>query len=112
MKKICSIALAIGTLAVSSLVRADTGWTEYALVAELVPTSRHYYEVRLSTKKNPSGCKNGDWFYQDYSSVGADNMFRVILEGLSSERWLRVYVTGKCNINGYSEISAVSILMK
>ena len=68
MKKFFSIAIATSALIVSSLVRADAGWTEYALVAELVSKS-HYYELRLSTKKNPSGCKKKNWFYQDYGSA-------------------------------------------
>ena len=89
---------------------ADSGWTEYANVLELVPTTRHYYEIRLSVSENPSGCKNDQWFYQDYVTRGADEMFETLLEALRSRLNVRVFVTGRCNLNGYSEISAVSIV--
>ena len=37
---------------------AGAGWTDYAAVAELVATDRHYYEFRLPAAENPSGCRN------------------------------------------------------
>jgi len=107
-----AILVGASTLIFSPLLEAGAGWTDYAPVVELVPTARHYYEIKLSIKENPSGCKNKKWFYQDYGSQGADKMFEVILEGLKLEKWVRVYVTGKCNLDGYSEISAVSIIYR
>ncbi len=97
-------------LVLSPLVQADAGWTDYVTVAELVPTAHHYYEVRLPVGKNPSGCMNKTRFYQDYRSPGADKMFQTMLEGLRSGIRVRVYVTGRCNLNGYSEISSVSAI--
>ena len=94
----------------SQYVYADSGWTDYVTVAELVPSARHYYEVRLPVKENPSGCKNKTWFYQDYDAPGADKMFLTILEGIKSNLRIRVYVTGRCNLFDYSEISSVSII--
>ena len=104
-----SIILGVSAALFSHIVLAGAGWTEYVTVSELVPTARHYYEVRLPVKNNPSGCKNKSWFYQDYGSQGADYMFKALLEGIKSDARLRVYVTGNCNIDGYSEISSVSI---
>jgi len=98
------------TLFFSPYVHANAGWTDYGTVAELVPTARHYYELRLPVKENPSGCKNKTWFYQDYGTPGSDKMFNTILEGVKSGFRIRVYVTGKCNLHGYSEISSVSII--
>lgn len=89
---------------------AGSGWTEYAAVAELVATDKHYYEVRLPVTENASGCKKAHWFYQDYASRGADEMFTALLEALKSRLNVRVYVTGVCNLNGYSEISSVSVV--
>ena len=89
---------------------AGAGWTDFVKVAELVPTSRHYYEVRLEVSENPSGCREKAWVYQNYESRGSGEMFRILLEGIKEEIRLRVYVTGVCNINGYSEISAVSVI--
>ncbi len=100
----------VSSLLFSQLIQAEAGWTDYVNVAELVPTGRHYYEVRLPVKKNPSGCRSETWFYQNYNSLGADKMFDVLLEGIKSSFRLRVYVTGVCNINGYSEISSVAVV--
>ena len=89
---------------------AGSGWTDYVGVEEIIPTARHYYEFRLPVTENPSGCKTDEWFYQDYSSNGAEEMFATLLEALRSRLNVRVYVTGKCNLSGYSEISSVSIV--
>lgn len=76
----------------------------------MVPTDRHYFELRLPVKENPSGCRKKSWFYKNYGSLGSDKMFDTLLEGIKSGLRLRVYVTGVCNINGYSEISSVSVI--
>jgi hypothetical protein len=109
MERKLPIIIGVGSLFLSHIVLAESGWTDFVNTAELVPTSRHYYEVRLQVKENPSGCNEKSWFYQDYDSPGSDKMYKTLLEGIKSGIRLRVYVTGKCNLNGYSEISAVSI---
>ena len=93
-----------------SLIQAEAGWTDYVKISELIPTSRHYYEVILPVKKNPSGCSNKTWFYQDYVTVGSDKMFETLLRGVESGSKVRVYVTGKCNVYGYSEFVSVGII--
>ena len=90
-------------------VGADADWSDYARVEELVPTGRHYYEFRLGAENNPSGCREAQWFYQNYDAPGAEKMFDLLLESLKSNLSVRVYVTGVCNLNGYAEISSVSI---
>ena len=104
--------ITIGAIAITSsnLVHAGSGWTDHATVAELIPTDRRYYKFRLPVSENPAGCRDDEWFYQDYGSSGSDKMFHLLLEGLKSNLRLRVYVTGKCNLDGYSEISSVSIV--
>ena len=109
MKKHCSILATIVIILFSVEVRAGAGWTDIVPVAELVPTTRHYYEVRLAVTENPSGCREKNWFYQDYQSPGSEQMFAILLEGITSDIRLRVYVTGVCNLNGYSEFSAISV---
>ena len=104
------LSLSIYIFSLPSLAKAEAGWTDYTRIAELVPTSRQYYEVKLSAKNNPSGCTNNTWFYQDYALKGSDKMFETLLEGLKSGNQVRVYVTGKCNVNGYSEFNAVGII--
>jgi hypothetical protein len=110
MKLEISIAIGASALLISNFTQASAGWTDFVTVAELVPTTRHYYEVRLPVKENPSGCKNKTWFYQNYGSRGSDKMFETLLEGIKSGFRSRVYVTGICNIHGYSEFSAVSVI--
>jgi len=110
MKTQAAIISAFHALLFSHFAQASAGWTDYVNVAELVPTGRHYYEVRLPVRKNPSGCRDETWFYRDYSSSGSDKMFDLLFEGVKSGIKVRVYVTGICNLDGYSEISAVSII--
>jgi len=110
MKTISLIVFGAVTLIHSSFAQANPGWTDFVTVAELVPTARHYYEVSLPVRKNPSGCKNKMWFYQDYVAPGEDKMFNTLLEAVKSGNRVRVYVTGVCNLDGYSEFSAVSII--
>ena len=95
-----------------STARAGAGWTGEARVIELIPTSRHYYEIHLDVSRNSSGCREKDWFYLNYEATGAEQMFELFVESLKSGLRLRVYVTGVCNLNGYAEISAVGARAK
>ncbi len=110
MKLDISIVIGTSALLFSNFTQASAGWTDFVTVAELVPTARHYYELRLPVNENPSGCKNKTWFYQNYGSRGSDKMYETLLEGIKSGLRSRVYVTGMCNIHGYSEFSAVSVI--
>jgi len=105
-----SIAIGVSALLFSHYAQASAGWTDFVTVNELVPTTRHYYEVMLPVKENPSGCKNKTWFYQNYGSRGSDKMYDTLLEGIKSGLRVRVYVTGICNIHDYSEFSSVSVI--
>lgn len=108
-----AIISAIGitcTLLLPTTAPAEAGWTDYAYIAELLPTSRHYYEVRIPVKKNPSGCPEAQWFYQDYTLRAAETMYQTLLTALQSGKRVRLYVTGKCNIKGYADFSAVGII--
>jgi len=104
-KRICTLLL----LTLAGSVYAGTGWTDYATVTELVATSQHYYHFTLAVKENPSGCKDKTGFYQDYSAKGSDKMFSTLLEAVKPGLRVRVYVTGSCNLEGFSEISSVSL---
>ena len=109
MIRTCAYTI-LATLGLPTAVLASAGWTDYVRVSELVPTTKHYYEVRLPVRDNPSGCREKNWFYQNYESPGSERMFEVLLESLSSDVRLRVYVTGVCNLNGYAEFSAISVV--
>ena len=94
----------------ATVVAGTSGWTEYTSVAELTPSSDQSYTVRLDIAENPSGCKSKDTFYQDYAASGAEQMFSALLEAMMNSKRVRVFVTGRCELNGYGEISSVSIL--
>jgi hypothetical protein len=94
----------------AAAVAGTSGWTEYTSVAELTPSSDQSYTVRLTITENPSGCKNKNTFYQDYTASGAEQMFNTLLKALVNSKRVRVFVTGRCELNGYGEISSVSIL--
>ncbi|MFW2373147.1 MAG: hypothetical protein ACN4GM_08500 [Gammaproteobacteria bacterium] len=89
---------------------ATSGWTDYVPVAELTPTSHGRFLVKLKAPENPSDCKNKDTFYHDYNAPGSEQIFRTLLEAISSGKKVRVYVSGKCELKGYSEITSVSIV--
>ena len=89
---------------------AVSGWTDYVPVAELTPTTQGRFLVKLKVSENPSGCKNKEVFYRDYSGPGSEHVFNTLLKALESGKKVRVHVTGKCELNGYSEISSVTIV--
>ena len=70
MKIKVSMVIGVSGLLFSHFVQAGAGWTEFVTVDELIPTTRHYYEVKLPVKENPSGCKTKTWFYQNSGSRG------------------------------------------
>jgi hypothetical protein len=107
MRRCTAVILGLCALSIPPAVRAEAGWTDYASVIELIPTAKHYYEVHLEVGSNPSGCRDKNWFYLNYETPGTDKMFDLFVESIKSRMRLRVYVTGVCNLNGYSEITAV-----
>lgn len=96
-------------LIVSFSVSATSGWTTYGKVIELVPTIHHRFKVKIDVGDNKSDCKKKQWFYQDYNVSGAEEMYLALLAAVTSSKTVRVYVTGRCDIKEYSEISEVGI---
>lgn len=110
MKNLTTLFAGLALLLGQSVALPGTsGWSDYTTVAELTPSSQQRYTVRLQLNDNPSGCRSKDTFYQDYTTPGAEQMFRTLLEAVVSGKPVRVYVTGRCELNGYAEISSVSI---
>ena len=92
-------------------VYAGAGWTGYSQVAELTATTQGRFLVRLQNGDSLSGCSSKDTFYRDYGLHGTEDMYRTLLEAGAGGKKVRVYVTGRCDLNGYGEISSVSILL-
>jgi hypothetical protein len=99
----------LGLVAGASDAVAEAGWTDYALVTELTPTIHQRYQVTIAFSQNPSGCRDKQTFYQDYSARGSEQMYQALLEAVGSVKKVRVFVTGVCGVDGYSQISAVGI---
>ena len=56
-RKASIIIIGVVSMLVSHLAHSAAGWTDYATVAELIPTNHYYYKFNLPVKKNPGGCK-------------------------------------------------------
>jgi hypothetical protein len=104
-----NFTLAVGLLSLTPPANAVSGWTDYANVAELTPTANGRFLFKLDVKDNPSGCRDKQVFYKDYYSIGSQQMYDLLLRALLNDMPVRVYVTGKCELNGYSEVSSVSL---
>jgi hypothetical protein len=105
-------AVALGVLGVvagAPEAVAEAGWTDYALVTELTPTIHQRYEVTIAVAQNPSGCREKQVFFQDYSARGSEQMYLALLASVSSGKRVRVFVTGVCGVSGSSQISSVAI---
>ena len=96
----------------SVALHAESGWTSYGKVLELLPDSDFRYRVKVSVADNPSGCRSDQWFYQDYLSSGSRQMYATLLEAMIHGLKARVYVNGKCGLKGNAEISAVNVKAK
>jgi hypothetical protein len=106
---VIAVAAVTGLIAGASDAMAEAGWTDYALVTELTPTIHQRYHVTIAFSQNPSGCRDKQTFFQDYSAKGSEQMYLALLESVGSGKKVRVFVTGVCGVDGYSQISAVGI---
>jgi hypothetical protein len=106
-KRILMLAL---LLYVTGVTQAGTaGWSGYGQVVELQATTHGRFLVRLSLPKNPSGCRDKEWFYRDYGGAGPEYMYDTFLTALTTGKPVQVYVSGVCDLNGYAEITSVQI---
>ncbi len=102
--------VALGFMLTGTNAWGAAGWTSYGRVVELNPTTFGRFLVKIDASSNPSGCRNKQWFYRNYTGTGADHMFRALLGAVTNGKNVRVYVTGGCDVDGYSEISSASIV--
>ena len=91
---------------------AVSGWTDYVYIEKLTQSSHGRFLVKLKVSKNPTRCKNKEMFYRAYRMPGAQHMYVKLENAMESGKKVRVHVTGRCELNGYSEISSVTILEK
>lgn len=86
-----------------------SGWTETTRVITLQPTTQGRFLVRLDTDEKVSGCRERDWFFRDYTGLGAELMFEVLLEAAVRNQSVQLFLTGRCDLDGYSEFSEVRL---
>ena len=109
MKSRHLFALSCSILLSASPVWAGSGWTSYGQVLELNPTTFKRFKVKIAVTANPSKCQQTQFFYHYYDGAGSEYMFNTLLAAVTSGKKVRVYVTGACDIDGYNEITSVSI---
>ncbi|UTA47246.1 hypothetical protein L1F30_13880 [Simiduia sp. 21SJ11W-1] len=84
------------------------GWSQAALVHSLEPTAQRRYVLRVHLDEAHS-CKSGHSYFQDYSANGAGFIFDTLLMAMAQELPVQVHTSGRCELNGYAEITAVRI---
>ena len=111
MKRITTAMLFMTTILFlnTSASAADSGWSNYTSISEITASNRDYYTIQLSSPTGTKNCKNKDTVYLEYDAKGSQAMFQILLNALISKNEVRVYLTGRCELHGYSEISSASI---
>ncbi len=102
--------LLLGLILPAPQALAEAGWTGEGEVQSLNPTGKGRFIVEINVKGNPSGCGHPIAFYRDYGQPGTEFMFQTLREALIHEKRVKVYVTGRCDLNKYSEINSVILL--
>lgn len=105
-----AVSCCLASMLIVPLARADSGWTDLAHVQELTATAAGRYVAKVAVSQNPSGCRDKQSFYQDYSDRGADQMYAALLQAVTNGKKVRVYVTGGCELNGHAQISSVTLV--
>ncbi len=108
VNRVISMALVLSMAFAAARAQAAAGWTSYGEVTELQVTEFGRILVRLKLKSTPTDCRDKQWYFRD-QIVGSELMYRLLLEAASTGRRVRVYATGRCDLNQYSEISRVGM---
>lgn len=103
----CLMALGAAIASVNAAA-GQAGWSAAALVETIEPTSQRKYTVSLQLEA-AHDCKSKRTFYQDYSANGAQFVYDTLLMALAHELPVQVHTSGRCELNGYAEITAVRI---
>ncbi len=94
------------------IAQSNSGWTDSNVINLIRATTSGKFVVKVSLSKNPSRCKDDESFYMDYSTEGADSVYLLLLQAVSTQNEVKFYVTGRCELNGMSEISSAVILAR
>lgn len=89
---------------------SQSGWTSYALVEEIYPTSAGTFYVKINFASNPHSCATTEgWFSNSGTEPGAPLVYATLLSAQVKEKHVRLHVTGACDQWGYYVFSSVSM---
>lgn len=106
----CNWAWLVSVVLATNVWAGEAGWLEPAAIKSLEASQQGRFILHLNLSKSAGGCRSADGFYADYGHDGSELMYATALEALHNQLKVQVYVTGGCDLNGYSAISAVRIL--
>lgn len=104
------LCAALPLLLSAGQVQAEAGWSDTALLLELTPTRQQHFYFKLDVESNPSGCRSDNGFYMEYATPGGNLIYQTLLEALTRGKKVRAYVTGRCELKGYAEVSSITVL--
>ena len=108
LKQFSSIVFFIVLLA-SNPISAESGWTSTTQVIEITATTAGKFIIHATPEKNPTDCKDKERFFLDYSLPGANKIYLLLLDAAVSQLPVKLYITGRCELFGMSELSKASI---
>lgn len=100
----------VGVVLATQVWAGEAGWSQPATIKSLEASQQGRFILRLHLGKSVSGCRSADGFYADYGRDGSELMYETALEAMRNQFKIQVYVTGGCDLDGYSAISSVRIL--
>jgi hypothetical protein len=103
-----ALAIAATCLGAANAQAGQAGWSKTALLDSVEPTSQRRYQFTLQLDE-AHGCKSKNTYYQDYTANGAQFIYETLLTALAHELPVQVLTTGRCELNGYAEVSSVRI---
>jgi hypothetical protein len=106
----CKWGWLVSVVLTTNVWAGEAGWTEPVAIKSLEASQQGRFVLRLHLSKSISGCRSADSFYADYGRDGSELMYTTALEALRNHLKVQVYVTGGCDLDGYSAISSVRIL--
>lgn len=106
----CTWVWVVSVILAANAWAGEAGWTEPTTIESLEAGQQGRFILHLNLSKSISGCRSADGFYADYGRDGSELMYATALEALHNQLKVQVYVTGGCDLNGYSAISSVRIL--
>ena len=106
----CRWAIAVCAFLAADVWSGEAGWTPPTTIKALEANDQARFILRLNLGKSVSGCRSVDGFYADYGRDGSELMYETALEAMRNHFKIQVYVTGGCDLNGYSAISSVRML--